>query len=85
VDAMVMLGVPYGDAVSRAPAMAREQATAMAAGIEAAGGPSGLADREVIALIAYLQRLGKDIKQAPATTASMAVRATGPAGTRGLP
>jgi cytochrome c oxidase cbb3-type subunit I/II len=80
VDAMVMLGVPYGDAVSRAPAMAREQATAMAAGIEAAGGPAGLADREVIALIAYLQRLGKDIKQATAATASAV-----PAGAGGLP
>ena len=32
VDAMLMLGVPYGDAVNRAPALAREQATAMAAG-----------------------------------------------------
>lgn len=80
VDAMVMLGVPYGDAVNRAPAMAREQASAMGAGIEAAGGPAGLADREVISLIAYLQRLGKDIKQAPAATA-MAV----PAGAGGLP
>ena len=69
VDAMVMLGVPYGDAVNRAPAMAREQATALAAGIESAGGPAGLADREVIALIAYLQRLGKDIKAAPLAAA----------------
>ena len=69
VDAMVMLGVPYGDAVNSAPAMAREQATAMAASIEAAGGPAGLGDREVIALIAYLQRLGKDIKAAPAVAA----------------
>ena len=34
VDAMVMLGVPYGDAVNSAPAMAREQARTMAAGIE---------------------------------------------------
>ncbi len=62
VDAMVMLGVPYGEAVNRAPQMAREQATLIAAGIEAQGGPTGLADKEVIALVAYLQRLGRDIK-----------------------
>ena len=33
VDVMAMLGVPYGDAVTKAPAMAREQATAL--GIDA--------------------------------------------------
>jgi len=67
VDAMVMLGVPYGEAVRTAPTMAREQAATMGAGIAAAGGPAGLEDREVIALIAYLQRLGRDIqRQAPA-------------------
>src|SRR5690606_38603799 len=58
VDAMVMLGVPYGDAVNNAPAMAREQAQTIAAGIESQGGPAGLADREIVALVAYLQRLG---------------------------
>lgn len=62
VDAMVMLGVPYGEAVNRAPEMAREQAEQLAVAIESQGGPSGLADKEVIALIAYLQRLGRDIK-----------------------
>ena len=62
VDAMVMLGVPYGEAVQRAPEMAREQAAQMAAAIESQGGPAGLADKEVIALVAYLQRLGRDIK-----------------------
>ena len=71
VDAMVMLGVPYGEAVRNAPAMARAQAEQMAAGIEASGGPSGLADKEVIALVAYLQRLGRDI-QTPTGTASAA-------------
>ena len=69
IDAMVMLGVPYGDAVNRAPALAREQAAVIAAGIEASGGPAGLGDREVVALIAYLQRLGKDIKSAPVAAA----------------
>jgi cytochrome c oxidase cbb3-type subunit I/II len=64
VDAMAMLGVPYGDAVrdGEAPRMAREQAKQMADGIASQGGPKGLEDKEIIALTAYLQRLGKDIK-----------------------
>jgi cytochrome c oxidase cbb3-type subunit I/II len=62
VDAMAMLGVPYGDAVRHAPALARAQAQEVAGRIEAQGGPAGLADKEVVALIAYLQRLGADIK-----------------------
>jgi cytochrome c oxidase cbb3-type subunit I/II len=64
VDAMAMLGVPYGDAVNNAPAMAREQARRIAEGVAAAGGPGNLADREIVALVAYLQRLGTDIKRA---------------------
>jgi cytochrome c oxidase cbb3-type subunit I/II len=74
VDAMVMLGVPYGEAVTNAPAMARAQAAEIGAGIEASGGPAGIGDREVVALIAYLQRLGKDIKSAPAVTADGGTR-----------
>ncbi len=68
VDAMAMLGVPYGDAINRAPEMAKAQAAQIAASIEAAGGPKGLADKEIVALTAYLQRLGRDIKNAPAGT-----------------
>ncbi|MCL4213123.1 MAG: cytochrome-c oxidase, cbb3-type subunit I [Gemmatimonadales bacterium] len=74
VDAMVMLGVPYGDAVRDAPGQAREQARTMAEAIAASGGPAGIGDREVIALIAYMQRLGKDIKQAPPVTAEAGAR-----------
>ena len=62
VDAMAMLGVPYGDAVHHAPEMARAQAREVAKRIEAQGGPPGLEDREVIAMIAYIQRLGTDIR-----------------------
>jgi len=62
VDAMAMIGVPYADAVNRAPAMAREQAASLAAAILAAGGPPALDDKEIIALVAYLERLGIDIK-----------------------
>jgi len=72
VDAMTMLGVPYGDAVTRAPAMAREQAQRVAADIAAAGGPSDLSDKEIVALVAYLQRLGTDIRGAGVALAAPA-------------
>jgi len=62
VDVMAMLGVPYGDAVNRAPQMARAQADSIARGIEGEGGPKGLQDKQIVALVAYLQRLGRDIK-----------------------
>ena len=73
VDAMAMLGVPYGDAVRNAEPMARAQAKQIAADIASQGGPQHLEDREIVAMIAYLQRLGTDIKhgavaQAPAVT-----------------
>ena len=64
VDVMSMLGVPYGDAVNRAPAMAREQARSIAAAIVEQGGPAGLEDTEMVAMVAYMQRLGRDIKVA---------------------
>jgi cytochrome c oxidase cbb3-type subunit I/II len=69
VDVMAMLGVPYGDAIGRAPEMAREQARTIAASIESQGGPKGLGDKEIIAMVAYLQRLGKDIHAAPPAVA----------------
>jgi cytochrome c oxidase cbb3-type subunit I/II len=65
VDAMAMLGVPYGKALHRAEAMAREQAQEIAAEIAAQGGPKDLESKQIVALVAYLQRLGTDIKQAP--------------------
>jgi cytochrome c oxidase cbb3-type subunit I/II len=65
VDAMAMLGVPYGTALQRAEPMAREQAAAISAEIEAQGGPTGLADKQIVALVAYLQRLGTDIHRVP--------------------
>ncbi len=62
VDAMAMLGVPYGDAVLNAEGAAREQAHAIAREIEAQQGPKNLDDKQIVALIAYLQRLGADIR-----------------------
>ncbi len=72
VDAMVMLGVPYGDAVGRAEALALAQAAQIGAEIEAQGGPAGLEHTSIVALIAYLQRLGADIKKQPPAGAPVA-------------
>jgi cytochrome c oxidase cbb3-type subunit I/II len=66
VDAMAMLGVPYGDAVNSAPAMAREQAARIAQSIVQGGGDAGLESKEIVAMIAYMQRLGRDARTATA-------------------
>jgi cytochrome c oxidase cbb3-type subunit I/II len=67
VHAMAMLGVPYGRAVKEAPQMAREQAAQIAESLHQQGGPPGLEERKMTALIAYMQRLGTDLnKPAPA-------------------
>jgi cytochrome c oxidase cbb3-type subunit I/II len=56
------LGVPYPDGYERdAEADLRAQADRIAAGLTG-GGLDAAADREIVALIAYLQRLGTDIK-----------------------
>jgi cytochrome c oxidase cbb3-type subunit I/II len=66
VHVMTMLNVPYeADAMTGAEAMAKQQAAAVAKTLVAAGGPQGMEAKEVIALIAYMQRLGKDIQSAP--------------------
>jgi len=68
VDAMAMLDVPYdAQALAHAGSLARDQATQVAKTLETNGGPKGMAGKEVIALIAYIQRLGRDIQlsQAP--------------------
>ena len=77
VNAMVTLGVPYGDDVKRdAGGVARAQAQALSAKLVSLGGPSTMGDRDVIALIAYMQRLGVDIRAGrndlPAETAPAA-------------
>jgi cytochrome c oxidase cbb3-type subunit I/II len=57
-----ILGVPYSDEeVANGLAAAREQGAAIAAEIVIQGGPDGLADKKIVALIAYLQRMGTDI------------------------
>ncbi len=68
IDVMVMLGVPYGELVKGgAEEAAREQANQVAESILVQGGPAGLANKEIVAMVAYLQRLGIDIKRTDAT------------------
>jgi cytochrome c oxidase cbb3-type subunit I/II len=62
VDAMAMLGVPYGDAVLHAEQMAHTQSREIAERIASQGGPKHLENKQIVALVAYLQRLGTDIK-----------------------
>jgi cytochrome c oxidase cbb3-type subunit I/II len=72
VDGMAMLGVPYSAAaLADADGLARAQAAEISARIASEGGPSGLEDNDVIALIAYMQRLGQDIKADAPRTASV--------------
>jgi cbb3-type cytochrome c oxidase subunit II len=59
------LGTPYSDAeIENAITDAQAQAQAIASRVESDGGPTGLADKEIVAIVAYLQRLGTDIKRA---------------------
>ncbi len=65
MKAMARLGVPYSESeINRAEEAALEQARAMGAELEKQGA-AGYAGKEIIALIAYLQRLGKDISTVP--------------------
>ena len=60
VNANKMLGVPYEFTDEEAIADAERQALEIAAEIVKQGGPPAMHERTVIALIAYLQRLGVD-------------------------
>ena len=73
INVLAMLGHPYGEALERAPEMAREQAGIIALRIVEQGGPTGLEDKEIVAMVAYLQRLGTDLRR-------VAPAAGGPAG-----
>ncbi|MBL4592020.1 MAG: cytochrome-c oxidase, cbb3-type subunit II, partial [Phycisphaerales bacterium] len=69
VDSMAMLGVPYGELVKAGAAEehARNQALIVAIELQEQGGPDAMETHEmkVIALIAYLQRLGTDLYAEP--------------------
>jgi cytochrome c oxidase cbb3-type subunit I/II len=61
LNVMSALGVPYTDKeIETAVADAIFQAKTIAENMEAQGAPKGLADKEIISMIAYLQRLGKN-------------------------
>ncbi|MEP7382481.1 MAG: cytochrome-c oxidase, cbb3-type subunit I [Gemmatimonadota bacterium] len=76
VDAMAMLGVPYGDAIGHAPEMARAQAVLIGTDLAQTGGGPGFETKEVTALIAYLQRLGRDIQVGQG---AVSIKSTAPA------
>jgi cytochrome c oxidase cbb3-type subunit I/II len=64
VKAQVALGVPYTPAdVASAEDLARAQARSIAAEVAAHGGPASLEDKKITALVAYLQRLGTDLRR----------------------
>jgi cytochrome c oxidase cbb3-type subunit I/II len=66
MKAMRILGVPYTqNHVDTGVQQAKTQAAEIAAKIEQDKGPGGLADKQVVALIAYVDRLGKDLFQTP--------------------
>ncbi len=60
LSVMKMLGVPYDDeTVAQADIKAAEQAEKIAAELASQGAPAGLAKKQIVALIAYLQSLGQ--------------------------
>ena len=67
VDGMAMIGVPYGEAVKSGKAVdaAREQARKLSADLVTQGGYPDLQDKKIIAVVAYLQRLGTDLHAPP--------------------
>jgi cytochrome c oxidase cbb3-type subunit I/II len=88
IDALLMLGVPYGNLIDRAESVAHEQAQQIAREIVEQGGPPGLEDKQIVALIAYLQRLGTDLMKTPPTPevkAPLLAQAATPAGLNSAP
>lgn len=64
LSVMKTLGVPYSDReVNQADASAREQAKAIVGQLESQGAPKGMEEKEITALISYLQRLGHNVEQ----------------------
>jgi cytochrome c oxidase cbb3-type subunit I/II len=68
---MRTLGVPYeDDDIQNGITTARKQASEIAAKIEKDDGPRDLEDKKVVALIAYLDRLGVDLFATPPVAAN---------------
>ncbi len=70
LKALRKVGVPYPDGYEHGAAQKDlvKQANAIVIGLKVGAVENAMADKEIVALIAYLQRLGKDIKAAPAET-----------------
>ena len=85
LEVLHQVGVPYTDAqIANASADARAQAKKIADALVAQGGPRNMEDREVVALIAYLQKLGKAAAvPAPAAPAPAPARAASEAAREG--
>ncbi len=62
-----MLGAPYDKELEDSDSLARRQGEEIAADIVKQGGPAGVHEKQAIALIAYIQRLGVDIFKSPAS------------------
>lgn len=65
VQAAAYLGAPYDKELTDTEALARQQAEVIAAEIVKQGGPAGKQEKQAIALIAYLQRMGTDLFATP--------------------
>jgi cytochrome c oxidase cbb3-type subunit I/II len=77
--ALRKVGVPYTDAeIQNASKSIAAQAQKVVINLSVGSITNAPADREVIAVIAYLQRLGTDIKAAPGATNSVAVAQVNP-------
>jgi cytochrome c oxidase cbb3-type subunit I/II len=66
VNAAHMLGAPYdAETLENAEQLARRQGEVIAAEIATQGGPIAVHEKQAVALIAYLQRLGTDLTRPP--------------------
>jgi len=78
------VGVPYtAEQIQNAEQDAKAQAKKIADGLVAQGGPRNMEDREIVAMIAYLQKLGK--LPVPAPAAAPAAPAGAPAAPPAVP
>ena len=69
MQALRRTGVPYtAEEIAAAPASIEAQSKQVVANLAVGAVPDVQADREIIAMIAYLQRLGTDIKQQSTNT-----------------
>ncbi len=71
MEVLRKVGVPYSDDdIRNAPQKLQAQADEITASLKQASIPEAASDREIIALIAYLQRLGSDIQWRQAQAAA---------------